>query len=349
MVYINGIGSVSIQEHNKPELPDWGKDNYLRCSEPDFSKYISPILSRRMSKIIKRSIVASKICLEDANIEMPDAIISGTGLGCIEETEKFLLSMIEQQEVLLQPTHFIQSTHNTISSQIAMNLKCNGYNSTYSHLGSSFESALLDAFLQIELKQINNALVGGFDEMTPDYKNMLAKIGYLKKDPFSFEDMKNACSSGSVIGEGSNCVFISAEKTNQSYASIMDVKIFHTPENNTKTVDQILLFLDKNNVDVSEIDAVMLGLNGDVNNDFIYENVYVDDLFKPTPFIYKHLCGEYFTSSAFGLVKMVQLIKNNRFSNHFYRKYHATNPLRKVLFHNHYHNKTHSLILLGKC
>ena len=90
-------------------------------------------------------------------------------------------------------------------------------------------------------------------------------------------------------------------------------------------------------------------LNGDVNNDFIYENVYVDDLFKPTPFIYKHLCGEYFTSSAFGLVKMAQLIKNNRFSNHFYRKYHATNPLRKVLFHNHYHNKTHSLILLGKC
>ena len=89
MVYINGIGSISIQGLEKPELPDWGKDNYLRCSEPDFSKYTSPILSRRMSKIIKRSIVASKLCLEDANVEMPDTIISGTGLGCIEETEKW--------------------------------------------------------------------------------------------------------------------------------------------------------------------------------------------------------------------------------------------------------------------
>lgn len=349
MVFINGIGSVSIQGKEKPELPDWGEDNYLRCSEPDFSKFISPVLSRRMSKIIKRSIVASKICLEDAGVEMPDAIISGTGLGCIEETEKFLLSMIEQQEKLLQPTHFIQSTHNTISSQIAMFLKCNGYNSTYSHLGTSFESALIDAFLQIKLKQINNALVGGFDEMTPDYKNMLSKIGFLKKSPFLIKEMRNNSSSGSVIGEGSNCVLISSEKTEHSYASILDVKIFHTPENYSKTSDQIFSFLDKNNVDISEIDAVMLGINGDINNDFVYENVYIGNLSKPTQLIYKHLCGEYFTSSAFGLVMMAQLIKNNRFSNHFYRKYHATNPLKKVLFHNHYHNKTHSLILLGKC
>jgi 3-oxoacyl-[acyl-carrier-protein] synthase II len=349
MVYINGVGSVSIQNSIVPEFPDWGNSNYLRCQEPEFSKFISPVVSRRMSRIIKRSIVSSLMCLQDAQCEMPDAIISGTGLGCMEETEKFLLSMIEQKEQFLQPTHFIQSTHNTISSQIAMFLKCYNYNNTYSHLGTSFESALLDAFLQISSNQFQNALVGGFDEMTPDYKNMLSKIGYLKNEPYSFEDIRKAKTPGSILGEGSNSIFISSEKNEHSYAEIIDIKIMHSPRNETHIGDTILEFLEKNDTDVSEINAVMLGLNGDLENDLVYEKIYVDILSKPTPFIYKHLSGEYYTSAAFGLVMMANLIQNNRFSAKFYKKHHPTNPLKKVLFHNHFQNKSHSFILLEKC
>ncbi len=349
MVYINGLGSVSIQESIIPEYPEWGNTNYLRCHEPNFAQYISPVLSRRMSKIIKRSIVASQICLQDAGCEMPEAIISGTGLGCIEETEKFLLSMIEQKELFLQPTHFIQSTHNTISSQIAMFLKCYSYNNTYSHLGTSFESALFDAFLQISIQQINNALVGGYDEMTPDYKNMLSKIGYIKSTPFTVDDIQNAESLGSVMGEGSNCVFISNEKTDNSYAEILDVQLFHSPKNHLDTFNHIIDFLNKNKVSINDIDAVFLGLNGDLENDTVYNEVYIDELSKPIPFMYKHLCGEYYTSAAYGLFITAQLIKDNRFSSKLYRKYHPKNPLKKVLFHNHFQNKSHSLILLGKC
>ncbi len=349
MVYINGLGSVSIQESIIPEYPEWGTSNYLRCHEPNFAQFISPVLSRRMSRIIKRSIVASQICLQDAGCEMPEAIISGTGLGCIEETEKFLLSMIEQKELFLQPTHFIQSTHNTISSQIAMFLKCYSYNNTYSHLGTSFESALFDAFLQISIQQINNALVGGYDEMTPDYKNMLSKIGYIKKQPFTLDDMKKAETSGSVMGEGSNCVFLSNEKTENSYAEIIDIEIFHAPKSYSDTSNHIYEFLAKNKIGFSDIDAVMMGLNGDIDNDQVYYEVYNEKIFKTIPFMYKHLCGEYYTSAAFGLIMLSQLIKNNRFSNKFFKKYHPSNPLKKVLFHNHFQNNTHSLILLGKC
>ena len=349
MVYINGIGSVSIQSEKGIRFPDWNSDNYLRCVEPDFAQFISPVLSRRMSKIIKRSIVASKICLQDAQMEMPDAIISGTGLGCMEETEKFLLSMIEQKESLLQPTHFIQSTHNTISSQIAMNLKCYSYNSTYSHLGTSFESALLDAFLQIKAHQIKSALVGGFDEMTPDYKNMLAKIGYVKKDKFTIEDMRKAKTPGSALGEGSNCIFLSSEKNNRSYATILDMHICQTSHQDTMIKQFVFDFLAKNNLNLSEIDAVMMGVNGDIQNDLAYENIYAKEIPIDKHLIFKHLSGEYFTSSAFGMVMLTQLLGNNRFSNQFFRKYHPTTPLKKVLFHNHFQNKTHSLILLEKC
>lgn len=353
MVYINGIGSVSIQAEEKPEFPIWGAENYLRCVEPDFAKYIAPIVSRRMSKIIKRSIVSSLLCLRDAEIEMPDAIISGTGLGCIEETEKFLRSMITQKEQFLQPTHFIQSTHNTISSQIALNLKCYNYNNTYSHLGISFESALLDGFIQIKTEQINNALVGGFDEMTPDYRFMLSKVGFWKQEPFTIQDMRKAKTAGTVAGEGCSSLLLSQEKTANSYAKIEDVSIFHNPKNTQVTTEFIIDFLKKNNTDISEMDAVMLGLNGDLTNDQVYNAIY--DTFydkavcKPTPFIFKHLSGDYFTSSGFGSIMCAQILKDNRFSKLLYRHYHPTIPVKKVLFHNHYNNVSHALILLSSC
>ena len=78
---------------------------------------------------------------------MPDAVIAGTGLGCLEDTEKFLGSIYTLQEHLLNPTPFINSTHNTIAGAIALAIKCHGYNATYTHRGFSFESALLDALM----------------------------------------------------------------------------------------------------------------------------------------------------------------------------------------------------------
>jgi len=161
--------------------------------------------------------------------------------------------------------------------------------------------------------------------------------------------MKNAKSTGSVMGEGSNCVFISNEKTESSYAEILDVKIFHSPKSYSDTSNYIYDFLEKNKISITELDAVVLGINGDLENDVVYNEVYIDELSKPTPFMYKHLCGEYYTSAAYGLQITAQLIRNNRFSNKLFKKYHAPNPLKKVLFHNHFQNNSHSLILLGKC
>ncbi|MBO7366117.1 MAG: beta-ketoacyl synthase chain length factor, partial [Bacteroidales bacterium] len=73
----------------------------------------------------------------------------------------------------LSPTSFMQSTHNTVSSMIAIHLGCHGYNATYSHTGASLESALLDAWLQISLGDIDTALVGRFDEEAP----LFSKVG----------------------------------------------------------------------------------------------------------------------------------------------------------------------------
>ncbi|NJK84751.1 MAG: beta-ketoacyl synthase chain length factor [Bacteroidales bacterium] len=103
--------------------------------------------SRRMSRIVKMGICSALKCLKESGVEVPDAIITGTGFGCIEDTEKFLGSIIQNEEKMLNPTPFIQSTHNTVGAAIALKIKCNNYNNTYVHRGFSFEHALLDGLM----------------------------------------------------------------------------------------------------------------------------------------------------------------------------------------------------------
>ena len=127
--YINGVGAISPQKTWGDEgvllsAPVDYPNNYLSCIEPDYTQYIDPKYLRRMSRILKMGVTASIMALKEAEIAIPDGIITGTGYGCLEDTGIFLRKMVEQNEQALNPTPFIQSTHNTIGSQIALLLTC---------------------------------------------------------------------------------------------------------------------------------------------------------------------------------------------------------------------------------
>ena len=125
---------------------------------------IPPLVSRRLSGVLRRALLTSLVTLKRAGIEQPQAIITGTAMGCVDETEKFLRELANDGEGSLKPTNFIHSTHNTISSLIAIHTHCHSYNSTYAHGQRSLESALTDAWLQIALGDLETALVGWHDE-----------------------------------------------------------------------------------------------------------------------------------------------------------------------------------------
>ena len=125
---------------------------------------IPPLVSRRLSGVLRRALLTSLVTLKRADIEQPQAIITGTAMGCVDETEKFLRELANDGEGSLKPTNFIHSTHNTISSLIAIHTHCHSYNSTYAHGQRSLESALTDAWLQIALGDLETALVGWHDE-----------------------------------------------------------------------------------------------------------------------------------------------------------------------------------------
>lgn len=145
---------------------------------PELRKYISPIEARRMSSIMKKIVVTSSEALSKAGLECPDAIIAGTGLGCVENTEALLMALTGASGLPLRPTDFMQSTHNTIASLIAIRTRCHGYNVTYSHHFLSFESALMDGWMRIALGRSRNALVIAAEETSEVLSMMLAKVGY---------------------------------------------------------------------------------------------------------------------------------------------------------------------------
>ena len=168
-IYINSAESISPQKtfHSGSFLSDivTPDKDYFSCITPDYKEYINPRLLRRMSKMIRMGLATSKLCLDQAGIEQADAIVVGTGLGCVEDTFRFLKQIIDNDEKLLNPTSFIQSTHNTVSGQIALMLACQNYNMTFSQKSISFETALIDVIMLLKDKDAQHVLVGGIDEI----------------------------------------------------------------------------------------------------------------------------------------------------------------------------------------
>ncbi len=313
----------------------------LRCIEPQYSAYIDPMVSRRMSRIIKMGVCSALKCLRDAGIDTPDAIITGTGMGCVEDTGKFLGSIFENEEKLLNPTPFIQSTHNTVGASIALLLKCHNYNNTYGHRGFSFESALTDAMMLINEGEANDVLVGGIDELTPDLFAITDRLGLWKKEPVDNCCLKDYRNTGSIAGEGSAFFALSSRKTEKSIARIGSVMIFFKPENQEE--------IEKKLETIVKPDLVMLGVNGDQSGDTIYHDLR-NGIFRNIPAAYyKHLCGEYDTSVAFALAMSAGIIREQHVPDCMKLDDLQTREIHNILIYNNIRNVNHSAILVSSC
>lgn len=350
-VYIQATGNLSPQntlgQSTLPaELVEY-KSNRLQSIEPDYSKLIDVKLIRRMSRIIKMGVAAALQCLQEAGIENPDAIITGTAYGCLEDTGLFLQKMVQNKEEMLTPTAFIQSTHNTIGAQIALLLKCNGYNNTFVHRGFSFESALLDSMMLLQERTANNVLVGGVDEITDYSFQITSRFGLFKKSINSNFDLFSTPSKGSIAGEGASFFLLNSVPSANDYATLDAVSTFYKPFDNNETEQNIQSFLSEQSVSVSDIDIILCGRSGDIEGDKVYDHLN-DSLFRRSSIMhYKHLCGEYPTSSSFALWLAAGIIKNGYTAN--VTPHAEKQDIKRILIYNHYQNIHHSLMLVSSC
>ena len=259
-VYINGTGSISrLDSNNEVKDSIW---------EPNYKDLIPAMKLRRMSKVMRMNNFSALMALKQAEVDFPEAINVATGYGCLTDTEKFLSTLLDNDEDFSNPSAFINSTHNTLAGNLAILIGAKGQNFTFVHPENSFENALIDACIGIEEGSFDDALVGGVDEKT--------------------EILETVCSRDN-LGEGASFVFISKSKSESSLAEISSIKVDNSKLELNVFIDD---FLKEENIKLTDIDLV-------VSSDTKLEVPTVN---------YKDISGEYPTATAFACVLATNII-----------------------------------------
>ncbi len=294
-VFINSSVCISFQdsflkENSTESLRPIGDDAALH--HPDYKAFVSPAQIRRMSNVLKMGVATGVEALRRAGDAEADAIIVGTGLGCIQDTLKFVGAMYGSSEGTQSPTAFIQSTHNSIAGQLALLLGNRNYNMTHTQGNLSLAYALLDARLLLAEDDAQQVLVGAIDEMTVDEKAMITALA---------EKFHHTLP---VLGEGSAFFHVSTEPKAQTVAQVGRIEMVHDGQHDRLKE----LFIDADLILTNSSNA--LGVAPNV--------------------CYTDLCGEYFTAQGFGMWLAIEYINARPELNHV-AVHHAFGPQASII------------------
>lgn len=153
--------------------------SYVSADEPDYKEVITDAnLRRRMGRLLKMAVWCGLKSLDGVPSERVAGIITSTGAGFMKDTISFGSSIFDREETLLNPSPFMQSTFNTASGYIALIRKIHAYNTTYVQQADGFSASLVDAAMLLDdAGEGNVALVGAFDEVTPEVDVIRQRLG----------------------------------------------------------------------------------------------------------------------------------------------------------------------------
>lgn len=174
-IVISSEPTGSWKDMEKPEVEyitgeEIDEEERLR----DVGNFVNPMQARRMGRIMKASVISTMNILEKSGIRHPDAVICCTKLGMLENGEQFIQDIKKNGEDNPKPALFMQSTYNTIASNIAILTGCHGYNITYAE--EDVDAALEDAAMLIEEGMAETVLVGKHNETTDYYRQVMYRL-----------------------------------------------------------------------------------------------------------------------------------------------------------------------------
>ncbi|MBS1647529.1 MAG: beta-ketoacyl synthase chain length factor [Bacteroidetes bacterium] len=340
--YIHQNNCVSPQGNsesidlNKLHLSE---NNTLKAIEPDWlPKEIPLAMYRRMGKASRLACGAALPLLKQQHF---NGVLVGTGYGGLEDCVKFLSQIIEYNEGRLTPTHFVQSTSNAIASQLAFFSGNKGHNCTHTHRGLAFENALLEALMLLKENEEHNYLLGGVDEISTYQHNIDFLTGWHKEELVSNAHLFSTSSKGSLAGEGAAFFTVNNQKE-KALAYVKGVYTFHSA-----CADDLSSFLKETlQKQLHEVDILLSGACGD-NRFAAFYQIIENILPAHTVIIrYKHLCGEYATSSSFALWLACYILQTQKIPTGMIKKGEPKQAYKNILIHNTFRGKQHSFIWL---
>lgn len=301
-------------------------------------------LLRRMGKAVRMGIGAAMPLLK---INPVKGIIIGTANGGMEDCIRFLNQLMDYKEGLLSPGSFVTSTANAIAAQIGLLTTNKGYNCTHTQGGLSFENALLDAASLLIQNPGHEYLVGGVDEISTYNYNIDCLSGWYRKPEITDVSFFDSGLPGSVAGEGVGMFLVGTNPANAK-AALFDLDFFEETDAG-KTKNRIHEMIDRYAQEGEMISLLFSGDNGDAR----YADLFMAaELALPETIAvarYKHLSGEFSTSTALALHAAIELLEAGLAPAKMLKYPGRTVPeLHRILIHNVFKNGQQSLMLVGR-
>lgn len=342
MMYIHDHICISAQdtfENSDLTLSIESANNKLTAREPGYQG-IPPGILRRMGKAVRMGVGAALPIVSGQ--PQIDGIIVGTANGGMEDCIKFLNQIIDYEEGMLTPGNFVQSTPNAIAAQVGLMTKNKSYNITHVHRGLAFENALLDAQMQLNEYPDHQYLTGAVDEISAYNYNIDLLDGWYKREPITATELYASQTTGSIAGEGAAMFLFNNIRKNAS-GVIKAVHSIHTADKDL--VGSHLRAFITRYATQEEINTLITGENGDCRTLLYYqlaESLLGEDV---TNIRYKHLCGEFPTSSAIAVWLGCTI---TQWPSHMLKSTGKTDNHGNILIYNNYKGLQHSFILMEK-
>lgn len=313
--------------------------NKLLAREPNYEG-IPPGILRRMGKAVRMGVGAALPILKKHSLI--NGMIIGTANGGMEDCIKFLNQIIDYEEGMLTPGNFVQSTPNAIAAQMGLMTQNKSYNITHVHRGLAFENALLDVWMQLQEAPANQYLVGAVDEISSYNYNIDFLDGWYKKENVPSAALYQSQSPGSIAGEGA-AMFLFNNSAEGAAAKIKGIHTIHTTE--MELVENSLLqFMSKYAPD-EKVSILISGENGDNRLLHYYDTIAAHFAEDTSIARYKHLSGEYPTSSSIALWLACAV---DQWPAHCIKKSSGESRNGNILIYNNYKGLQHSFILVQK-
>jgi 3-oxoacyl-[acyl-carrier-protein] synthase II len=284
---------------------------------PDYAGFIAPMERRRMSDAVKMAIACAMDCIRQSGVSEPEGIVVGTSMGCCQHTRNFMDKILESEGGLIAPTSFILSTHNTIAGQISLVLGNRNYNITHTQDSLSFEHALTDARLCVELDGSAHVLAGASDELEQALYSMDARLKRASE---------SHCSGAAFF-------MISGSPVNDTNVRLKDVAAMG---NIADAASELSTFMALNKLQPEDIDLLLFAGSDAGETDILKAWFGADKMID-----YQTFSGTYFTNSAFAMHCAIDALLVNKHPGLF-------TPLNRVLILNHLIPENLGLILLEK-
>ncbi len=344
MFYIHQISCISPQQTFYNTCIDdlhTPVNNKLIAIEPVYDDIPKNSL-RRMGKMVRMGIGAAMPIIKQG--KQLNGIVIGTGNGGMEDSIIFLKQIVEYNEGLLTPAHFVQSTANAVASQLSLVSLNRGYNITHVHRGLAFEMAAIDAAMLLQENTHHSYLLGGVDEIS-GYNYQLEYLdGWYKKEDISDGGLYSINTAGTIAGEGGVMMMVNNEKQN-AVAKVITISTLHSGD--ATVVQQHPQHFLKQYAGPG-IDLFLSGEDGDAR--FLQYYTNAESLLNDDTAVarFKHMCGDYPTSSSFALWLACKLIAGVPLPSHMIKKDSSKKVYNNILIYNCHKSVQHSLILVSK-